>query len=125
LKLQEPLAQVDTEGSQVEVIAKKKADRMAYKDMNLATYVTVSLSLYTIELVGAIFINDITTVFDFASAIAVSFISFWFPSIYYLIAEKRYGKYNRYYHNMAWFLNILGVFNFALGISTGVLSIVN
>lgn len=125
LKLQEPLAQVDTQGSQVEVIVKKKSDRMAYKDMNLVTYVAVSLSLYTIELFGAMLINDITTVFDFASAIAVSFISFWFPSIYYLIAEKRYGKYNRYYHNMAWFLNILGVFNFALGISTGTLSIVN
>lgn len=113
------------DGNESEIGIQKKADRMAYKDMDMTTYVAVSLSLYALEMIGAILVNDITTVFDFASAIAVSFISFWFPSIYYLIAEKRYGKYNRYYHNMAWFLNMLGVLNFALGISTGVLSVVN
>jgi hypothetical protein len=77
-----------------------------------------------IQLLCAWKVNDISTIFDFASAIAVSFISFWFPSIYYLIAEKRYGIGNKYSHNMAIVLNILGVLNFCLGISTGVLNII-
>jgi amino acid permease len=98
---------------------------MAYKTMPQATYMTVSLLLYVLELLAACWINDITTVFDFASAIAVSFISFWFPSIYFLIAEKKYGRGQDYYHYMAWFLNILGVLNFALGISTGLINIIN
>ena len=101
------------------------SNKMVYKDMNYGVYIACTLGLYIVELAGACFINNIDTVFDFASAIAVSFISFWFPSIYYLIAEKRYGQYNRYYHNMAWFLNCLGVVNFLLGIWTGVQSIVS
>jgi len=100
------------------------SNKMVYKDMNGAVYIACTLGLYAVELVCAVFINNIDTVFDFASAIAVSFISFWFPSIYYLIAEKRYDKYNKYYHNMAWFLNILGIVNFALGVTTGIQSIV-
>lgn len=92
--------------------------------MNYGIYLTISLSLYMIQLLVAWKVNDISTIFDFASAIAVSFISFWFPSIYYLIAEKRYGGGNKYSHNMAIALNILGVLNFGLGISTGVLNII-
>jgi threonine/homoserine/homoserine lactone efflux protein len=96
---------------------------MAYKDMNQATYLIVTLSLYLFELVCACFINDISTVFDFTSAVAASAITFWYPASYYLLAEKRYGKYNRYSHCMAWFLNCFGVFNFLLGMATGILSI--
>ena len=92
--------------------------------MNYGIYLTVVLTLYVIQLLCAWKVNDITTVFDFASAIAVSFISFWFPSVYYLIAEKRYGNGNKYSHNMAIALNILGVLNFGLGMSTGILNIV-
>ena len=56
----------------------------------------------------------------------LSFISFWFPAIYFLIAEKKYNAPpNRYSHNMAWVLIVLGVFNFGIGISTGVLNIIN
>jgi amino acid permease len=41
---------------------------------------------------GAIVVNDISTVFEFISAICVTAIGFWFPAHYYLLAEKKYGQ---------------------------------
>jgi hypothetical protein len=91
--------------------------------MNKWTYLLITVILYIFELTCACFINDISTVFDFTSAVAASAITFWFPATYYLLAERRYGKPERSSSCMAWFLNCFGVFNFALGMATGVLSI--
>jgi len=36
-------------------------------------------------------INDISIIFDFAGTVGCTFISFYFPSIGYILALKRYG----------------------------------
>jgi hypothetical protein len=107
------------------LVANHKNDRMAYKTMPNSTYLAGCLILYAFELLVSCLVSDITIVFDFLSAIAVSFIAFWFPATYFLLAEKRFGKGEPYYHKMAVFLNVFGVFNFALGITTGVFSIIH
>ena len=64
---------------------------MAYKDMNLWLYLLTTFLLYGVEMLGAILIEDISTVFEFASAFAVTALAFWFPAGYYLMAEKKYS----------------------------------
>jgi len=59
---------------------------MAYKDMNLVLYLLTTFILYGLEMLGAILIEDISTVFEFASAIAVTALAFWFPGGYFLMA---------------------------------------
>lgn len=65
---------------------------MAYKDMKPILYLSVTLGLYGLEVIGAIFINNITTVFNFASALGVTCLAFWFPAGYYLLAERHFRK---------------------------------
>lgn len=63
-----------------------KTNRMAYKDMPYAIYLTTVLSLYFFIMTLAILISDITTVFDFASAIAITALAFFFPALGFLKA---------------------------------------
>ena len=60
---------------------------MAYKDMNIWLYLTVTLLLYATEMTMAIIIDDITIIFNFAWAFSISFLAFWFPAGYYLMAK--------------------------------------
>ena len=68
----------------------EEANRMAYKDMNSVYYVIATLSFYAVIVLGAIVIKDIAIVFDFAGAIAVSAIAFFFPATFYPMAVKKY-----------------------------------
>lgn len=63
-----------------------------YKTMNNFYYYTSTLILFVSEAILAVIIEDVTTVFDFVAAIAVSFIAFGFPAAFYLSAEKRYAS---------------------------------
>ena len=74
------------------VVSVREANRMAYKDMKLSLYLCITLGLFGLEVIGAIFIDNITTVFNFASAFGVTCLAFWFPAGYYLLAEKRFKK---------------------------------
>ena len=98
---------------------------MAYKDMNIWLYLSVTLLLYAIEMTMAILIDDITTVFNFASAFSISFLAFWFPAGYYLLAEKRYGKDQQtWHHNASIIFLLLGGINCFIGLAAAVLSII-
>ena len=68
-----------------------KATKLAYKTMNPILYAALTLTLYVIIIVGAIFLTSITTVFDFVSAFALTAIRFLFPACFYLVAKKRYN----------------------------------
>ena len=98
---------------------------MAYKDMNLCLYLAVTFILYGLEMLGAILIEDISTVFEFASAFAVTALAFWFPAAYYLMAEKKYSeKSNTTQHRVAHFFIYVGFFNFFVGVFAGVLNVI-
>lgn len=62
--------------------------------MNYGLYLAITLILYALQMGGAILVEDISTVFEFISAICVTAIAFWFPAYYYLLAEKKYGQGN-------------------------------
>ena len=106
----------------------EEANRMAYKDMNNFYYVTATLIFYAIIVIGAILIKDIAIVFDFAGAIAVSAIAFFFPATFYPIAIKKYNiertwKVKRNICISYTFI-VLGFINFSLGIFVAILNIV-
>lgn len=60
---------------------------MAYKDMKNSYYLAATLFLYALIMGGAILISNISTVFDFASAISVTALAFIFPGWFYLKAD--------------------------------------
>ena len=103
------------------------AQRLAYKDMKASYYYIASLIFYSVILLGAILIVDITTIFDFVSAIAISALAFFIPSILYRQIPKKFpqelenGRTNMCLANL--FL-ALGCVNFILGLMSTVINII-
>ena len=61
----------------------QEVNRMAYKDMSRSLYLSVTICFYALIVVGAIAVDNISVVFDFAGAGAVSAIAFFFPAYFY------------------------------------------
>jgi hypothetical protein len=59
--------------------------------MNPVYYYASTLLLFALEATCAILINDVTTVFDFLAAIAVTCLGFFFPGVFYIWGEKKFG----------------------------------
>lgn len=100
---------------------------MAYKEMKTIYYLIVTLIFYAIIVVGSIFILDITTIFDFASAIAVTAIAFLFPGWFYLLAVKEYGEKVPEHKKLkcyAYMFLVLTVLNFVLGMYSSIYSVI-
>ena len=113
---------------QLSLIPQQEANRMAYKDMNYVLYLVITLVLFSLEMLLAVLIDDISTVFEFASAFAVTFLAFWFPSMYYLMSEKKYGtaeNASSLNHCTAIIFIFIGVFNFLVGMSAAVINIID
>ena len=106
----------------------EEANRMAYKDMNAALYVLATLGFYAVIVVGAIAIEDIAIVFDFAGAVAVSAIAFFFPAHLYPAAIKKFKvpQSTEVKRNicLSYFFWLFGAINFSLGIFVAILNIV-
>ena len=105
-----------------------KAQRLAYKDMPYGQYFTITILFYSVIVVGSIFILDISTIFDFASAISITALAFVFPGWFYLKVETKFrgGKIeDPGMHRMAIAFMILGVCNFFLGITSTVVGIIS
>ena len=85
------------------------------------TYFYFSLIAHLIVVLGALFIQDIRTIFDFIGCFGGTFILFWFPSVIFLLMLGKYGR-NRhhnsfeytFYRVMAYLLFLLGVVSFSL-----------
>ena len=56
--------------------------------MNAYWYYGATLSMYGVCVLGAIGIEDVSTIFDFVSAISVSAIAFFIPSVFYFRVQK-------------------------------------
>jgi len=91
-------------------------------------YYSATLILFGLQILISIFVNDVTAVFDFVAAIAVSCLGFIFPSVFFLTASKRYlkdGHKKSYgYERFLSYLNLfLGIVAFILGILSNVVTI--
>ncbi len=58
--------------------------------MNNFYYYIATLALFGIEAFLAIVVNDIGTIFNFLSAITVTFLGFWFPAFFFIYGEKKF-----------------------------------
>lgn len=90
--------------------------------MKTVYYVLVCLVFYGVQIGGAIVITDISIVFDFASAIAISCLAFIFPGMFYRMAWAKYGK-NKPRNNFdQWAIAflVMGICNFILGMYSAV-----
>jgi len=59
--------------------------------MKLSYYLFGTLGFYAIIIVGAITIQNVTTIFDFAAAFAITATAFIFPGLFYLKGVNRFG----------------------------------
>ena len=72
---------------------------------------------------GAIIVEDVATIFDFAAAIAITAMAFIFPGMFYLMAEKKYlgsRTVNKGDHCWAIAFIVIGICNFFLGMFSAV-----
>jgi hypothetical protein len=97
---------------------------MAYKDMKKSLYLAVTLGLFAIEVAGSIFITNITTVFNFASALGVTCLAFWFPAGYYLMAAMRFKPEGKGYVVTSRLFMVLGVVNFIVGLAAAIIDLI-
>jgi hypothetical protein len=70
--------------SRLSMMTTEEVNRMAYLDMRAPLYYGGTLGFYALVIVGSIVIPDVSIVFDFAAAFAISAIAFFVPSIVYL-----------------------------------------
>lgn len=68
-----------------------KASKISESVSNTVYYIN-TIGLYTLELIAAIYINDVTIIFGFFAGISESLINFFIPAAFYLISCKVGGK---------------------------------
>jgi len=91
------------------------------------TYFYSSLIAHLIIVMGALFVEDIRTIFDFIGCIGGTFILFWFPSVIFLLMLKKYGRTRHhksfeytFYQVMAYLLFVLGMVSFCLEMAANI-----
>ena len=62
----------------------------AVKNMNYGIYLALTVSLYVIKIICAIFLDDIGFVFNYVSAICASTLMFIFPGLLLILAQNKY-----------------------------------
>lgn len=104
------------------------AQRLAYKDMNYGIYLLASICMYALIVLLAMILEDISTVFDFVSAYAISGIAFFIPSVFFRKAVKKFKVDEsrpeiRYAHKIAILFIPLGCINAILGLGSAIITI--
>ena len=105
-------------------VTTEESNRMAYKEMRMSYYLAGTLIFYAVIIIGAITIQSVSIIFDFASAFAVSATAFVFPGMFYLKAVKRFGGERKKYTYMSYLYILLGGVNCVLGTTSTILSII-
>jgi tellurite resistance protein TehA-like permease len=98
---------------------------MAYKDMSTTYYVVLVLLFYGSQVGVSLLVDDISIMFDFVSAFAVSFYAFIFPAIFYELAAKKYGGAVSYDHCWARSFFFVGIINCGLGLYSAINGIID
>ncbi len=96
---------------------------MAYKDMRFSYYLIGTLSFYGIIIVGAIVIQNVTTIFDFAAAFAITATAFIFPGLFYLKGIKRFGGSSKKFIYMSYLYLALGIVNCIVGLTSTIIGL--
>lgn len=112
----------------MERMSTTEATRTAYTEMSPWTYYIASILLYAVIVLLAMLLEDISSIFDFVSAYAISCIAFLIPSTFYrkgvqkfnIDAEDPQVKKNM---RLAIFFIPLGCLNAILGITSAILTI--
>ncbi len=91
-------------------------------------YFSSTLLLFSLEATLAILIEDVSTVFDFLAAIAVTCLGFAFPAAFFIYAEKKYPnqkmmKSNWLHRYMAYLHVFLAIFVFGLSMTSNIISL--
>ena len=90
--------------------------------MSDCIYYTASVTLYGLSVFGACVIPDVDVIFEFVASISVNCLAFIFPSVFYLMAKKKYGS---QYDEVSTFLVICSYLQFLLGIVAFVAGMTN
>ena len=72
---------------------------MGYKTMNYTIYVVLTVSLYFLQVLGSILIDDIGIIFEIISAVSISTSAYIFPGLFYIVASKKYQSVAEYAEN--------------------------
>ena len=106
----------------------EEANRLAYKDMNTFYYVTGTLAMYMLIILGAIAIKDIAVIFNFVTAITGTAVQFLFPALFYRIAIKKFNVEKTYKVRrnlcLTWVYIVVGLINCLLSTFAAVIYIV-
>ena len=60
--------------------------------MKDSLYYSSTLTLFILEAACAILIEDVTTVFGLLGAVAVTCLGFFFPGLFYIFSQRRFGR---------------------------------
>lgn len=91
-------------------------------------YYLATLTFYGFQMGMAIIITDISTIFDFASAIAITALAFVFPGLFYKLAKAKYAKdkpTDKCDNYWATAFLIIGGVNFCLGMYSSINNVIN
>lgn len=111
----------------------KKSEIYNLTMKHAAVYIIITLVLYSIEILGGMFIENISLIFNFMSSISGSALCFIFPGSFYLSLEKKFTSGNligkntkmRLIRFSAYLYIIIGIFTFALLLTTNILELIN
>lgn len=95
--------------------------------MKMLYYVLGTVIYYVLIVGGAVLIEDISTIFNFISAISISLISFGQPAIFYLEAKRQFAadkETPKYPYYLSYVFYVVAVINFILGTTANILGIV-
>ena len=72
-------------------ISAQKANQLAYKSMNPTIYYSLTLLLYTIEVILAIALDDIGQIFGFIGTFSGCGMSYFLPSMFVIVGFSKFG----------------------------------
>ena len=104
------------------------AQRLAYREMNIVIYLIATIGFYGVIVLLAMLLEDISSVFDFVSAYAISGIAFFIPAIFMRKGVKKFGIDQndpdiKSKMTVALIFIPLGCLNAILGISSAIITI--
>ena len=82
-----------------------------------------TLMFYLLIIVSAILVPDVSIVFDFVAAFAVSAIVFLFPGLFYYKTANKFGKSNKHYLNLSYFYMATAVLNCVVSLSSTIMGL--